>query len=346
MIVTIIREHIMLRRIKTMDSIIKKNTFSLNLVSSCSSRFAGFPLRFAVRSVVYTSEFISDYHYHDFPQVWYCKQGTYRHLVNGVSKIYNSGSFLIIPPGVSHGYEIFADCETTLICLEGSFSFFRTLQEPCKTSAITHLFLCRFPEASAQTLKTIINFSGSEKEKLDDLLLKLCSFSYTEIPDNITKITSLINELFALPSFKLKSENLKRYQTLIKTKLSSLILVCAYLQKNYSSKIHCQELIKISTLCQSDFFKYFKLLTGTTYSIYLQMIRVRHAHYLCCFSSYTFNYISDKCGFGNITYMEKLLQKYFKLSAGQIRKISKTCLLLEKDKHISQDYFFCNPEIF
>ncbi len=323
-----------------MDKIVLHNKVSTNLISSCDLRFARFPLRFTARKVTYTSSFISDYHYHDFPQVWYCEKGSYRHLVGEKSEIYYAGSFIIIPPGVSHGYEIFPDNETVLVCIEGEFSFFKTFAEPYKTHIISHLFLCRFfPSSMHNSLKTVMNFSGEEKESFDSLLLSLCSYDYYSSANNPAEIEALLTQLFAFPQFALPNEKISHYRSVIENKLSPLISVCAYLHKNYSQKIHGKELVRISTLCQSEFYKYFKLFTGTTYSIYLQMIRVRHALNLCSFSSYSFNYISDACGFGNVTYMEKLLKKYFKVPAGELRASGKKSSLYENHKILSHDYF-------
>lgn len=329
-----------------MDKIILHNTFSTNLIASCALRFSRFPLRFAARRVTYTSAFISDYHYHDFPQVWYCEKGSYRHLIDEKSEMYDAGSFVIIPPGVYHGYEIFPDTETVLICIEGAFSFFKTFAEPYKTQIISHLFLCRFSPPSMQSLKTVINFSGDEKERFDALLLSLCSYDYYSSSNNRGEIEALLTQLFAFPQFALPDDRIPHYRSVIENKLSPLVSVCAYLHKNYSQKIYSKELVRISTLCQSEFYKYFKLFTGTTYSLYLQMIRVRHALNLCAFSPYSFNYISDTCGFGNITYMEKLLKKYFNLPAGKLRTSGKKSILYDKHKILSHDYFLNEHEFY
>jgi len=41
------------------------------------------------------------------------------------------------------------------------------------------------------------------------------------------------------------------------------------------------------------------------------MIRLRRAQIMVAFSTFSFTYIADKCGFGNRTYMGKLFKKYF-----------------------------------
>lgn len=321
-----------------MDKIILHSTFSTNLIAPSSARFSCFPLRFAVRKVTYNASFIGTYHYHDFPQVWYCEKGSYRHLIDGKSEICNEGSFVIIPPGVYHGYEIFPDCETTLICIEGTFSYFKTLSEPYRTLIISRLFLCRFSLVSTQILKTVMNFHNDEKGRLDALLRSLYSYDYYSSIDEPSEIEALLIKLFSFPQFYLPEERLPYYRSVIENKLAPLVSACGYLHKNYPQKIYSKDLVKMSALCQSEFFKYFKIFTGTTYSLYLQAIRIRHAAHLCFFSTFSFNYISDMCGFGNITYMEKLLKKYYGRSAGQLRKSVRESDLYDKYKILTHDY--------
>jgi len=329
-----------------LDKILLSNTFSTGLIHPSYARFASFPLRFVTRRVTYTSDFISDYHYHDFPQVWYCEKGSYRHLIDEKSEIYDAGSFVIIPPGVYHGFEIFPDRETVLICIDGSFSFFKTLPEPYRTLIISHLFLYRFSLSSTQTLKTVINFHGEEKERFDSIMNLLCAYDYFSSSNDAEEIKALLIQLFSFPQFSLPDDSLPHYRSVIENKLAHLVSVCSHLHKNYSQKIYGPELVRISTLCQSEFYKYFKLFTGTTHSIYLQMIRIRHAFHLCVFSPFSFDYISDMCGFGNITYMEKLLKKYYGAPAGELRKRHSKGSFYDKNKFSTHNFVSHEYEFF
>lgn len=329
-----------------MDKILLSNTFSNGLIHPSYARFASFPLRFAVRKVTYTSDFISTYNFHDFPQVWYCEKGSYRHLIDGKSEIYNSGSFVIIPPGVYHGFEIFPDRETVLISIDGSFSFFKTLPEPHRTSIIAHMFLPRFSLPSTQTLKTVINFYDEEKDRFDAILNELCSYDYFLSSNDPEEIKALLIQLFAFPQFALPNDKISHYRSVIENKLAHLVSTCAHMHKNYSQKIYGNELVRISTLCQSEFYKYFKIFTGTTHSIYLQMIRIRHAFHLCVFSPFSLDYISDMCGFGNVTYMEKLLKKYYGAPAGELRKRHRNSTFYDQNKFSSHNFVSHEYEFF
>ncbi len=68
--------------------------------------------------------------------------------------------------------------------------------------------------------------------------------------------------------------------------------------------------IELSGLCQTDYFRYIKRIVGTTFSTYLQRLRVRHAIVLATFSPYSLSYIADICGFGDLSYMENRIKKY------------------------------------
>ena len=79
---------------------------------------------------------------------------------------------------------------------------------------------------------------------------------------------------------------------------------------NYSRHIPISELLSLSHMCQTDFFRRIKKVLSCTYSAYLQAVRVRHAAVLCTFSRYSLQYISDICGFGDLSYMTRQFKKH------------------------------------
>ena len=84
-----------------------------------------------------------------------------------------------------------------------------------------------------------------------------------------------------------------------------------YMNKNFGSQIDSEELCSVSAMCYSDFFKYFKIVCGTTFTKYLRQLRVHMAKYFIVFSRYSLDYIADICGLCDRTYMSKLFTKYF-----------------------------------
>lgn len=211
--------------------------------------FASFHYPIAVRRVKYTGYFLHASHHHDFPQVWYCLSGTYRHAVGDKEYICRPGSVVTAPPGVFHGYEISGEEEVELICLEGTFFFFSDMKEPHRTSIITNMFCSEFEHELGFAPKHFLELPEEEKKRADELLLVLCREDFKRKVLDISRVRRKIGEFYSLPSFELTDA-----QTMI------------------------------------------------------------------TFSTFSFSYIADHCGFGSRTYMGKLFKKTYGLTLQEERK--------------------------
>ena len=290
------------------------------VINAMNQVFSGFYYPIATRYVKYTRYFRAEYHHHDFPQVWYCVSGTYIHAVGDDDFICGSGSVTVVPPGVFHCYEISGEETVELICLEGTFFFFNEMQGTGRINTIVNMFCSQFGDELGFVPPRFISLPPEEKSCADELLLRLCKNDYRRNIPNIVGIRKKIGEFFSLPSFALSSEQQKRAEYFIRNKLSPMMDAIAYMNKNYAEKIHREELIRISTLCQTEFFRLMKKITGTTYALYLQMLRIKRAQTMITFSTFSFSYIADKCGFGSRSYLGRLFKEYYGLTMHEERK--------------------------
>ncbi len=281
------------------------------LIGTMFGVFSQFHYPLAVRYVKYSDYPGDEYHHHDFPQVWYCLSGKYTHIVDDTVYECEGGSMIIVPPGSFHNYAVEPGNTTELICLEGTYFFFSEFAEPHRTDIITNIFCHHFSEELGFPREYFIEFHSEEREELERLLIALSKEDYKRKISDFGSVKSKIGKLFSLPTFSLTEEQHRNAKAFISNKLTPMMNSIEYMNKNYSKKIHREELIKISTLCQTDYFKLIKKIVGSTYSIYLQMIRLRRAQTMITFSTFSFTYIADKCGFGNRTYMGKLFKKYY-----------------------------------
>lgn len=299
-----------------------------DLIGTMFSVFDNFYYPIAVRSVLYTEYHTDSYHHHDFPQVWYCLSGKYLHIVDGIEYECTPGSLILVPPGSRHAYAVTGETQTELICLEGTFYFFTGMNEPYLTNILTNMFCQHFKDELEFSLSNYLQLCGEEKKTAEVLLLSLCKEDYKRKIVDIASVRNKIGKFFSLPSFELDAAKRRSASSFIKNKLTPMMESIAYMNKNYSKKIHREELIKISTLCQTDFFRLIKKIVGSTYSIYLQMIRLRRAQTMITFSTFSFTYIADKCGFGNRTYMGKIFKKYYGITMSEDRAM--------RDQHIAE----------
>lgn len=298
------------------------------LISAMFSVFSRFYYPIAIRYVKYTEHHCDSYHHHDFPQVWYCLSGKYTHIVGDTVYECKGGSMVIVPPGTFHNFAVERGSTTELICFECTYFFFSDFKEPHRTNIITNIFCQHFSSELGFSRKTHIEFRGEERKELEALLLSLSKEDYKQKIVDFDSAKKKIGKIFTLPTFSLNEVEQKKAENFIKNKLTPLMDSIDYMNKNYSKKIHREELIKISTLCQTDYFKLIKKAVGTTYSLYLQMIRLRRAQTMITFSTFSFTYIADKCGFGNRTYMGNVFKKYYGRTMTEDRA--------EREKHIAE----------
>jgi len=290
------------------------------VIGPMSNVFANFHYPVAVRYVKYTGYFLGEHHHHDFPQVWYCVGGSYVHAVGDDEFNCGPGSVVIAPPGVFHGYEVSGEDPVELICLEGTFFFFDKMQVAGRINVITNMFCRQFGAELGFTVPNFVTLSPDEKSRSDEILLSLCENDYRTSVSNIKNVNKKIAEFFSLPPFALSCEQQKRAEYFIRNKLSPLMDAISYMNKHYAEKIHREELIRISTLCQTDFFRLMKKTVGTTYALYLQMLRIKRAQTMITFSTFSFSYIADKCGFGSRSYLGRLFKEYYGLTMHEERK--------------------------
>ena len=258
----------------------------------------------------FNSSYFENLHFHDFPQLWYCADGKYEHVVGDDTYICESGSLIIVPPGVPHLFNVEEASTRELFQINVNFSIFKNFSEISELACAAFLFLNRFGKELKFPFCTKYDFKGEEKQTADAVFRKLAKLDGSNLPKNTSLYTNLFFSVFALSPFELPEKVRIRAERFIREKYVPLLRTVYYININYGSKITREELVSMSGLCQTDYFRYIKRIVGETFSSYLQRIRVRHAVILATFSPYSLSYIADICGFGDLTYMENRIKKF------------------------------------
>ena len=265
---------------------------------------------FRVKKLFGSETFPETLHMHDFPQVWYTLSGEYNHYVDDTIYRCVPGSLVIVPPGPGHCFQIGSGCTPELICLQGTHFFFDKLPEPYRTCLVTNLFLPRFSRELKLPLPLFLRFDGETRRQFEETLVYLSSFNYASHLPNIVSLRRLAGELFSANSFALSSKQRKASERVISSKLMPIMDVLLYINKNLARKLTSEELLKLSMMSYSEFFKYFKKITGITLTEYIGRLRVRRALSYVAYTQYSFEYIADLCGFGNRTCLGRLFKRY------------------------------------
>jgi len=249
-------------------------------------------------------------HFHDYAQIFYLLSGKYRHRIGETVYEGGPGSMMIVPPGFTHFYEITEDCECEfiMVCIMPSFFDRPTINSQLHTIVHTH-----FPEFSHEigfTPKICVTLEGEERRNAENILLELSRHNWLCSINNFSALRTQLCNLFLSDTFALSDSALKKATRFYTQKYEPIMKTVYHMNINYNKIIHRDELIAMSNICQTDYFKLIKRIIGCTYSTYMQMIRVRRAIEMCTFSTYSLSYIADICGFGDLAYMEKRIKKF------------------------------------
>ncbi|MBE6964535.1 MAG: AraC family transcriptional regulator [Ruminococcaceae bacterium] len=252
----------------------------------------------------------NDFHFHDHPQLFYCLKGNYIFRFKDSSYNCAEGSLVIIPPGCSHDYIIEKNCSCTIAFINVMLNFFDNFSEEKQLRAITHLFLPAFSDSIGFHPELYISLQGEAKKQADALITKLASLNYRRRLAIIHEIQQSFCNIFMHKEFKLHKKAVTAAKNFLIHKYIPVTKSIYYININYNKHIHSNDLLAISNMCQTDYFRLIKKILNCTFSTYQQLLRVSHAIILCSFSNYTFSYISDICGFCNLSYMENRMKKF------------------------------------
>ena len=245
-------------------------------------------------------------HTHDFPQVYFCREGEFRLNVEDKIYVLSEGDMIVVPAGAMHSFKL--EAGNKIVNFNISFEWLLKKTKLLSIEAVSFLFLNRFSneEVSFPIFRDLSEESGEIAYSCFEALMQV------QKKKKIDRETVLgeINKMFALPEFALTAQEKKYAENIISDRLIPALRAVGYMNDNFSKKVHCEDLLYVSGLCRTDFYRTIKKTIGDTYSIYLQKNRVRRAHRALGFSNYSFSYISDMCGFGSPTYFGKCYKKY------------------------------------
>lgn len=93
-----------------------------------------------------------------------------------------------------------------------------------------------------------------------------------------------------------------------------------HIERHYSEKLTVKEAAAFVNLSPYYFCKSFKRMTGRTFIEFLNLYRIQQAEMLLKGSPHSVTEISEKVGFCNINYFDRLFRQYRKCSPTEIRK--------------------------
>lgn len=136
---------------------------------------------------------------------------------------------------------------------------------------------------------------------------KLGSLGQTKELESVLALLSLIQDLTAKPATILCPDS---YHNVISKKFETRInKVCTYIQNHYAESISLKQVSDLVYMSESNFCKFFKKATSTTFSDYLNDLRINEACHLLLSSEDNVSKIANDCGFESLSYFNRVFLK-------------------------------------
>jgi AraC-like DNA-binding protein len=136
--------------------------------------------------------------------------------------------------------------------------------------------------------------------------------------NRILSLLSILQTLSQKESTQLASDS---YQNVLSKKFESRInKVCSYLQLHFSESISLKQVADLVYMSESNFCKFFKKATSTTFSDYLNELRINEACHLLLSTEDNISKIAHDSGFESLSYFNRVFLKKMKLTPSVFRR--------------------------
>ena len=146
---------------------------------------------------------------------------------------------------------------------------------------------------------------------------KLHSLGQTQELESVLALLSLLQDLTVKQASVLCPDS---YHNVISKKFETRInKVCTYIHNHYSESISLKQVSDLVFMSESNFCKFFKKATNTTFSDYLNDLRINQACHLLLSSEDNVSKIAHDCGFESLSYFNRVFLKKKQLTPSGFR---------------------------
>jgi AraC-like DNA-binding protein len=248
------------------------------------------------------------WHYHPEYELTYILKGTGYRVVGNSHAHFSQGDLVLLGSNLPHTWCGKLDDGAPSEALVIQFS--KELIEP---------FLKLNEGQSIQKLLELSN-RGLCFESDQLLADQLYTITNTSGLERILSLLSILNQLSIGKSRPLTTENYHGIMTKqFETRVNK---VCAHLQIHFHEQITLKQVADLVFMSESNFCKFFKKATGTTFSDYLNDLRINEACHLLLSTEDTVGKIAQDSGFESLSYFNRVFLKKKQLTPSVFRKQS------------------------
>ena len=259
---------------------------------------------YSTRITVPSFEF--KWHYHPEYELTYIVSGSGYRIVGNSNEHFSSGDLVLLGNNLPH-------------------TWWGKNEDGSPSEAIVIQFSSEFIEPflrlnEGKSIKELLAKSakGIRFESDSSMVENLMSLSETKELNSILSLLSLLQDLTEKPTANLCADS---YHNVISKKFETRInKVCTYIQNHYSKSISLKQVSDLVFMTESNFCKFFKKATSTTFSDYLNDLRINEACHLLIYSEDTVSKISHDCGFESLSYFNRVFLRKKQLTPSGFRR--------------------------
>ena len=226
---------------------------------------------------------------------------------------------------VGNSHEHFASGDLVLLGSNLPHTWWGKNEDGSRSEAIVIQFSNEFIEPflrlnEGHAIKALLESAakGLRFESDDALVDKLVSLGQTKEMDSILSLLSILQNLTEKSGSNLCPD---AYHNVISKKFETRInKVCTYIQNHYSERISLQQVSELVFMTESNFCKFFKKATSTTFSDYVNDLRINEACHLLIYSEDNISKIAQDCGFESLSYFNRVFLKKKRIKPSLFRK--------------------------
>jgi AraC-like DNA-binding protein len=260
---------------------------------------------------VHQPKFDFFWHYHPEYELTLILKGKGRRLIGDSHENFENGDLVLIGPGLPHTWVSDSGMKgkSEAVVIQFSEDFIERFTGLDELSAINKLLLY-----AKQGISIKGKISAVAREQIKLLPAK-------RGVEKITGLLHILNELSALKSVSLASSF---YQPLKgKENENRINKVCQYVQKHATERLTIHKAAALIHLSPGAFCKFFKRITGKTFSDYVNDIRIANVCSQLLATDKQVAEIAYGNGFETLTYFNRVFLRKKKMRPGSFRKIKK-----------------------
>lgn len=236
------------------------------------------------------------WHYHPEYELTWIVRGRGWRMVGDNQSPFEAGDWVLLGPGLPHTWVSDSSEEgVEAVVVQFSSELIQRFTDLEGFETVKNLL--------SQSVRGL-HFSSNQEESLKTTMRQLPK---TLGADRLLMLVQLLHRLSQQSRTPLASPH---YQTLTGSLNQSRInQVCQYIQEHAANPISLIEVASLISLTPSAFCKFFKRITGKTFSDYVNDVRIAHIRYQLKSTDLTIAEIAYANGFDSLTYFNRVFRK-------------------------------------